>query len=106
MVKRREGRFRHENKIEELTEIWKRDGAKIINLRGKSPDLIIFQDNKAICIEVLTTESSWTYKGKKTVYEDLGFDEIQIFSLSKKDPEKCKVRVLKYDNDKGWGFGI
>jgi len=97
MVKRtREGKFNHEEKIKELTKIWERDGAKVINLKGKSPDLIVFQDNKVKCIEILTDASNWTYLGKKTVYENLGFDEIQIFCIDRNDRNKSKVKILKY----------
>jgi hypothetical protein len=81
------GKHLHEEELEKTKKEYSEKGYKIIDLKGKSPDAIAFKDGKAICIEVLPAaynkrkgyyHSNWTYKGKMTVYSNLGFDEIDI----------------------------
>ena len=77
----------HEEKIEETSKEYESLGYKVINLKGRSPDLIAFKNGKAICIEVLAKRyskkkyswvSNWTYKSKQQAYSNMGFDRIEI----------------------------
>jgi Holliday junction resolvase len=85
------GKSRHEVELSKTLEGLRSDGWKVVNLKGKSPDAVATRDGELIAIEVLgmvkvakhTYEHSWTYKGKRQLYEHLGFDELKIFTFER-----------------------
>jgi hypothetical protein len=101
----RTGKPAHEDKLIEVLREYERDGYKVIKLNGKSPDGIVFKDGKAICIEILPFRYNANLQyyhantstiGKRTIYENLGFDEIKIIGYKLPKPPKKESNKFKW----------
>ena len=81
----RRGKELHEQELQKFIEQMQKEGIKIIDLAGKSPDAIMIKDGKLVAVEVLPIrwsrsyqayKHSWTYKQKQESYGM--FDEVVI----------------------------
>jgi hypothetical protein len=85
------GKSQHEKELCQILNKMKSEGWKTVDLKAKSPDAVATKHGKLIAIEVLGVDKtkgkgynhSWTYAGKKNLYERLGFDELKIFTFER-----------------------
>ena len=84
IVMGRIGSKQHESELKQYMETLEKNGFKVINLKGCSPDAIAVKDNKIYAVEVLGSQyrngkgwhKSWTVKKKTEQYEM--FDDLFI----------------------------
>lgn len=96
MVKPRiDGGVLHKKQLHEVINDYELMGWRVIDMKGKIPDLIAMKDGKLVCIEVLGQERTkrglkhnWTYRQKMRSYLDLGFDEVFIETFEYKSRQR------------------
>jgi hypothetical protein len=88
----RRGSKQHEEELKKTMLELQKEGYRVIELRGHSPDAIAIKDNRIIAVEVLgqcwrnnpkyhydELHSGWTYAGKKKQYSM--FDDVKIVTF-------------------------
>ena len=106
MVKpRSEGGELHKTSIKNTIKKYQDMGWKVVDMKGKIPDLVAMKDGKLVCIEVLGRQQTirglkhnWTYRQKMRSYLELGFDDVLIETF---DYEYGKPKTLSETEVKG-----
>lgn len=83
----RHGSLQHMHEVHKTMDELKNQGYRVIDLQGKSPDLILLKEDKLIAVEVLSRQykkgkgwkKKWTHSSKKKNYDM--FDDVLIFSF-------------------------
>jgi hypothetical protein len=105
----RRGSKQHEEELTKTVVLLEKEGWRVIDLNGMSPDAIAIKNGKVVAVEVLGKDwrnhpktirrelhGSWTYAGKKKQYAM--FDDVKIVTFIREgegfDDEKLTKSIL------------
>lgn len=76
----KKGSLIHEETLQEEIKKHVREGFRVIDLNGKSPDAIVidFKNKQIGVIDAMKRKTNWHQKQKKELYLGLGFDTVRI----------------------------
>jgi len=85
MKTRIDGGDLHRQALKNTIQRYQDEGWKVVDMKGRVPDLVAMKDGKLVCIEVLGRQQTirglkhnWTYRQKMRAYLELGFDDVLI----------------------------